>query len=114
MQSFLGVPLRVRNEVFGTLYPTEKKGAAEFTETDERLVVALAGAAGVAIENARLHTRVEELAVVQERERIARDLHDSVIQRLFATGMALQAVQGMAAVGPEIGSRIHPAGHALH
>jgi 3-hydroxybutyryl-CoA dehydrogenase len=50
----------------------------------------LAAAAGVAIENARLHTRVRELALVEDRERIARDLHDTVIQRLFATGLSLQ------------------------
>jgi len=94
MHSFLGVPIRVRDEVFGNLYLTEKQGAAEFSEDDEELVVALAGAAGVAIENARLHQRLEQLAVLGERERIARDLHDTVIQRLFATGMGLQGLVG--------------------
>ena len=44
----------------------------------------------MAIENARLHARVQELALVEDRERIARDLHDTVIQRLFATGLSLQ------------------------
>ena len=58
------------------------------------MVVALAGAAGVAIENARLHQRLEQVAVLAERERIARDLHDTVIQRLFATGMGLQSLVG--------------------
>ena len=57
MASFLGTPIRVRDEVFGNLYLAEKEGAAEFTEEDESLVVALAGAAGVAIENARLYER---------------------------------------------------------
>ncbi len=94
MRSFLGVPIRVRDQVFGNLYLTEKQGAAEFSEEDEELVVALAGAAGVAIENARLHQRLEQLAVLGERERIARDLHDTVIQRLFATGMGLQGLVG--------------------
>jgi len=56
--------------------------------------VALAGAAGVAIENARLHQRLEQMAVLGERERIARDLHDTVIQRLFATGLGLQGLVG--------------------
>jgi GAF domain-containing protein len=50
MKSFLGVPIMVRDEVFGNLYLTEKQGAAEFSQSDEELVVALAGAAGVAIE----------------------------------------------------------------
>lgn len=90
MRSFLGVPIRVRDEVFGNLYLTDKRTAEQFTAEDEDLVVALAGAAGVAIENARLHTKVQEMALVEDRERIARDLHDTVIQRLFATGMSLQ------------------------
>ena len=92
MRSFLGVPIRVRDQVFGNLYLTEKRGAAEFSEADQKVVVALAGAAGVAIENARLHERIEQLAVLGERERIARDLHDTVIQRIFATAMGLQGL----------------------
>jgi signal transduction histidine kinase len=55
MLSFLGVPLRVRDRVFGNLYLTEKKGGGEFTEDDEAIVTALGAAAGVAIENARLY-----------------------------------------------------------
>jgi signal transduction histidine kinase len=94
MISFLGVPIRVRGQVFGNLYLTGKQGDEEFTASDEELVVALATAAGVAIENARLHARVGQLRVVEDRERIARDLHDTVIQRIFAIGLALQ---GMAA-----------------
>jgi signal transduction histidine kinase len=54
MKTFLGVPVRVRDEVFGNLYLTEKRGGAAFSEEDEQVVVALAVAAGVAIENARL------------------------------------------------------------
>jgi two-component system sensor histidine kinase DevS len=55
MQSFLGVPVRVRDVVFGNLYLTEKEGGGDFTVEDEELAVALAAAAGVAIENARLY-----------------------------------------------------------
>ncbi len=55
MRSFLGVPVRVRDEVYGNLYLTGKHGGASFDEEDESLVVALAAAAGVAIENARLY-----------------------------------------------------------
>ncbi|WP_285494926.1 GAF domain-containing sensor histidine kinase [Actinomadura sp. NBRC 104425] len=55
MRTFLGVPIRVRDEVFGNLYLTEKTGGAQFDEEDESVVVALATAAGVAIENARLY-----------------------------------------------------------
>jgi GAF domain-containing protein len=55
MRSFLGVPVRIRDEVFGNLYLTEKTGGGEFDDEDEAVLVALAAAAGVAIENARLY-----------------------------------------------------------
>jgi signal transduction histidine kinase len=63
MRSFLGVPIRIRDQVFGNLYLAEKQAAAEFTPDDEQIVVALAAAAGVAIENARLY------ALASRRER---------------------------------------------
>jgi GAF domain-containing protein len=72
------------------------------------MVVTLAGAAGVAIENARLQERVRDRAVLEDRERIARDLHDTVIQRLFATGLSLQAVTYIT-VKPEVAARIQQA-----
>jgi GAF domain-containing protein len=55
MRSFLGVPVRVRDEVFGNLYLTNKRGGGEFTEDDEAVLLALGAAAGVAVENARLY-----------------------------------------------------------
>jgi signal transduction histidine kinase len=91
MRSFLGTPILVRGKVFGNLYLCDKEGDEAFSDIDEELVTALASAAGIAIENARLHARVAELALFEDRERIARDLHDTVIQRLFATGLTLQA-----------------------
>ncbi len=100
MRSFLGVPVRARGAVFGNLYLTEKDGASGFSDTDERLVVALAAVAGVAIDNARLHHRLANVALLEDRERIARDLHDTVIQRLFAAGMSLQSTAGLAEPGP--------------
>lgn len=92
MTTFLGVPVPVRGEAFGNLYLCDKRSGGPFTETDEQLVAGLAAAAGVAVEHARLHEKVRELSVLADRERIARDLHDTVIQRIFATGLALQAV----------------------
>ncbi len=59
MRSFLGTPIRIRDEVYGNLYLTEKQGGAEFGEEDEALLVALAAAAGVAIENARLYAEAQ-------------------------------------------------------
>ena len=100
MKSFLGVPIRSRDQVFGNLYLTDKTTAEVFTDVDEELVVGLASAAGIAIENARLHSRVQELALVEDRERIARELHDTVIQRLFATGLSLQAIVRLLSADP--------------
>ncbi len=101
MTSFLGVPIRLRDDVFGNLYLTDKRSAAEFTEVDEQLAVALASAAAVAIAHARLYARVEDLALASDRERIARDLHDTVIQRIYATGLALQATTPLVRADPE-------------
>ncbi|MDE0774906.1 MAG: GAF domain-containing protein [Nocardioides sp.] len=60
MSSFLGVPVRIRDKVFGNLYLTEKAGGGDFTEQDESIVIGLAAAAGVAIENARLYEESEQ------------------------------------------------------
>ncbi|MFM7617005.1 MAG: GAF domain-containing sensor histidine kinase [Actinomycetes bacterium] len=104
MGAFLGVPIVVRDRVFGNLYLTDKVDGDEFSEEDEALVVALAAAAGVAIENARLHRQIQEFAVVEDRDRIARDLHDTVIQRLFATAMTMQAIART--TDPDTGTRV--------
>src|SRR5918995_4698072 len=64
MRSFLGVPILLRDQVFGNLYLTDKVSSEVFSDVDEELVVGLAAAAGVAIENARLHTRLHELGLV--------------------------------------------------
>jgi signal transduction histidine kinase len=95
MTSFLGVPLAVRGKVFGNLYLTEKVGADEFTEDDEDALVKLAAQAGIAIEFTRAQEELRRLALLQDRERIAKELHDDVIQSLFAEGMALQAALGV-------------------
>jgi signal transduction histidine kinase len=108
MTTFLGVPIRTRGEVFGNLYLTEKGDGQVFTDVDEELVVALAVAAGIAIENARLHARLQEATLLEERDRIARDLHDRVIQRLFATGLTLQGAARLS-IRPEVASRLQQA-----
>ena len=108
MTSFLGVPIYVHGQVYGNLYLTDKAQGEAFTDVDAELAVGLATAAGVAIDNARLHDRVRELDVLSDRERIARDLHDTVIQRLFATGLSLQGAARLAE-RPEVRVRIQQA-----
>jgi signal transduction histidine kinase len=104
MHSLLGAPVIALGRMFGNIYLTEKQGADLFTDDDEEALIALASQAGVAIENARLYeeaTRAQEdlrrMEMVVERERIAKELHDGVIQSLFAVGMSLQAAAAMAA-----------------
>jgi len=113
MTSFVGAPIRVRGGVFGNLYLTDKASGACFDDEDEQLVVALARAAGIALDNARLHAQVRELALLGERERIARDLHDDVIQRIFAVALSLQATEGRVGADPDLAERITGAVDAL-
>ncbi len=92
MRSFLGVPVTAQGRAVGNLYLTDKRGGEPFTEDDERLVEMFALHAGIAIENARLHDQVQRLAVVEERERIGKDLHDGIIQSIYAVGLSLEDV----------------------
>lgn len=89
MRSFLGVPITGRCGVVGAFYLTDKIGADEFSAEDERLIGMLAAHAAIAIEKARLYERSRELSIVEERNRLARELHDSVTQKLF--GVVLSA-----------------------
>jgi signal transduction histidine kinase len=89
MHSFLGVPIVARSGVIGAFYLTEKLGVPEFDEDDEKVIVMLAAHAATTIENARLYERSRELSIVEERNRLARELHDSVSQKLF--GLVLSA-----------------------
>lgn len=103
MRSLLGAPVLARGRIFGNIYVTEKQGESEFSVDDERALQVLATQAGVAVENARLseemiraQDEVRRLEVLDERERIAKELHDGVIQSLFAVGMSLQGAAALA------------------
>ena len=76
MDSFLGVPVRVRGEVFGNLYLTEKRTGTGFTSEDERTVMALAAAAAVAIENSRLYERTRQR---EQWQQAVADIANSVL-----------------------------------
>ena len=91
MRSFLGVPIVSRSGVIGAFYLTEKLAAPEFDEDDEKLIVMLAAHAATTIENARLYERSRELSIVEERNRLARELHDSVSQKLFGLVLSAEA-----------------------
>ena len=98
MHAFLGVPVAIRGRTIGNLYLTEKAGG--FTEADQQIVELFAGHAAIAMENARLHDQVQRLAIVEERERIGRDLHDGVIQSIYAVGLTLEDVPDLMVEDP--------------
>jgi signal transduction histidine kinase len=91
MRSFLGVPIVARGGNIGAFYLTDKVGAEAFDAEDQRLIEMLAAHAAIAIENARLYERSRELTVVEERNRVARELHDSVTQNLFGVVLAAES-----------------------
>lgn len=93
MRSFLGVPIRVGDAIYGNLYLTEKEDGF-FLDDDMALIEALATIGGSAIATARMSRRLRTVAIVEDRERIARDLHDGIIQDIFAVGLCLQAASG--------------------
>jgi signal transduction histidine kinase len=103
MTSFLGVPIESEGAPVGNFYLTDKAGGAAFTAADERLTELFAAHAGIAIENARLHATAGELAVIRERDRIGRELHDGIIQSLYAVALALEDLPDVMAEAPAEG-----------
>ena len=97
MKSFLGAPVRIRDTVFGNLYLTEKIGAPAFTAEDEDILVALAAAAGIAIDNARLYER-------SRRQRHWTEVTGEVTQMLLEGRSEESAMSFLARRGREITS----------
>jgi signal transduction histidine kinase len=95
MRSFLGVPIVAAEGVIGAFYLTEKQGASEFSPADQELTELLAGHAAIAITNARLYERSRELSVLDERNRLALELHDAVSQKLFALALAAESADAL-------------------
>ena len=101
MESFLGVPIASKGQVFGNLYVADKmpntnttqaedqRQPTAFTEEDQEILEMFAGQAAIAIENAKLYRQNQQIAIMQERERIGMDLHDGVIQSIYAIGLVL-------------------------
>lgn len=102
------VPLSARGSPFGTLGAANLMGGRPFGEPDVRVLEAFAGHAALALEFARAQDEMHRLAVLEDRERIARELHDGVIQSLFAVGMGLQGAAMMSA-DEELARRIEGA-----
>ena len=115
MTSFLGVPITIKGVSLGRLYLTNKVGADEFSDDERSLVETFALHAGIAMENARLNEQLQRLAVVDERERISKDLHDGIIQNMYAVGLSLEDVPDLMNDDPaEAAARVERAIDAIH
>jgi signal transduction histidine kinase len=101
MQSLVGVPIRSKGEVFGNLYLADKidinaidgDQLINFEDSDRLLLEKFATQAAIAIENAQLYRQTLELTVLKERERFSMDLHDGIMQAVYATGLSLQEAE---------------------
>ncbi len=114
MRSLLGVPIRFKGRVVGDLYVTDKLApdgsTTVFTAQDEQVLEMFATQAAIAIENAQLYRQRQQLVVLQERERIGMDLHDGIIQSIYAIGLQLEDAQTRIQPEPEEATlRVHRA-----
>jgi len=100
MRSFLGVPIVSSGDVIGAFYVTDKEGGGGFTDGDEAAVVLLASHAAIAIDQARLFEDSRELALLQERGRLARELHDAMSQSLFSLQLSADTATRLLAEDP--------------
>jgi signal transduction histidine kinase len=118
MTSFLGVPIVAGGEIVGAFYLVNKDGGGEFSQDDEDAIRLLAAHAAIAIEHAAAGERSRELSVVEERNRLARELHDSVNQTLWGAVLTAEAATELMATDPagavaEVGRVRDLAGSAL-
>jgi signal transduction histidine kinase len=104
MSHFLGVPVRDGDRVLGIIFAANKVSAAAasrgFTGRDEEILSLFAAHAAIALTNARLYERSQELSVLQERSRLARELHDAVTQKLFSIRAHARAAAVLAGRDP--------------
>lgn len=93
MKTFLGVPIMSKGKHLGSLYLCDRLDDLPFSQEDEELIEMLAGHAAIAIENASLSEQLQKLAVIEERDRISMELHDGIIQSIYAIGMRLELLR---------------------
>ena len=98
VHSHVGVPLRVKDKVIGVLSASSDHAEA-FDRSDEIILQTLANQASVAIENVRLHEQEKRIAILEERQRLGRELHDSVTQSLYGINLYAEAAGGQMALG---------------
>ncbi len=101
MSDFLGVPIKDDRDVLGIIFAACKRDPGGFTERDEQLLGLFASHAAIALTNARLYERGRELSVLEERARLARELHDAVSQKLFSIRVKARAAEVLVHRDPE-------------
>jgi signal transduction histidine kinase len=101
MRSFLGVPILAAGEAIGAFYLTDKEDDGEFSADDQELIELLAAHAAIAVTNARLYERSRELSILDERNRVALELHDVLSQKLFALALAADSADTLLDVDRE-------------
>lgn len=90
ISSFLGVPIQINGHILGNLYLANKESGEAFTEEDQRLIEMLATHAAVVLQILRYHEKTQELAILNEREVIARQLEDDVLQAMYGVGLLMK------------------------
>ncbi|MFC4589068.1 GAF domain-containing sensor histidine kinase [Sphaerisporangium corydalis] len=101
MKDFIGVPIRDADHVLGIIFLANKRAPGGFTQEDQDLLTLFAAHAAIALTNARLYERGRELTIVEERNRMARELHDAVTQKLFSLRLTAKAAAALVASDPE-------------
>jgi signal transduction histidine kinase len=94
------IPLPAHGEIVGVLTIATRSKKA-ISKNDLQLLVSIASGAGTAIENARLHSNVRRVTILEERERIGMDLHDGIIQSIYGVGLALENARAVLREDPE-------------
>jgi signal transduction histidine kinase len=101
LTDFLGMPISDGDEIIGELFLANSCKPDGFTADDEELVRLLAAHAAIALVNARLYEHSRELSILEERDRIARELHDAVSQKLFSLRLTADAASALLTRDPE-------------
>lgn len=100
MRDFIGVPIKDGAQVLGIIFLANKRSPGGFDQADEDLLTLFAAHAAIALTNARLYERGRELAMLEERNRMARELHDAVTQKLFSLRLSAQSAATLLQADP--------------
>ncbi|WP_424528453.1 GAF domain-containing protein [Sphaerisporangium viridialbum] len=101
LKDFIGVPIRDADQILGIIFLSNKRTPGGFTQEDQDLLTLFAAHAAIALTNARLYERSRELTIVEERTRMARELHDAVTQKLFSLRLTAQAAASLVTSDPQ-------------